>query len=61
MSTMREQIEEQGKTIEFLKDQLRKLKEERQEMQEELRHYRAAVAAVKWLWDQANQQPGFQL
>jgi hypothetical protein len=37
------------------------LEEKLQEAQEELRHYRAAVAAVKWLWDRANEQQPFQL
>ncbi len=31
------------------------------EQSTELRHYRMAVSALKWLWDQANQQIPFQL
>lgn len=37
------------------------LKEKLQEVKEELAHYRAAVAAMKWLWDQAQSQRPFQL
>lgn len=47
-------IERQGQQIGQLKDRIIGL-------EEELRHYRTAIAAVRWLWEQAAKQRPFQL
>lgn len=57
----REDNEKQAKTIESLRNALTNCQEERNDLKEELNHYRTAVAAVKWLWDQAQNRPPFQL
>ena len=54
-------IENNVKTITSLREILNKTKDELIAAKEELAHYRAAVSAVKWLWDQASKQREFQL
>ena len=46
---------------ERLRKENTRLSDDNQDMSYELTHYRAAVAAVKWLWDQASAGRPFQM
>ena len=45
--------------IDALKEKLNKAQEENILLRSEVQHYRAAVAAVKWLFEKADEQPAF--
>lgn len=44
-----------------LLEKISKLAEDKLILKEELNQYRTAVAGVKWLWEQVNNQQPFQL
>lgn len=51
--TLKKQLAGNERLIDNWTNEIAGLKEEVRELKEELDHYRTAVSAVKWLWDQA--------
>lgn len=47
--------------VQRLKGNIAAIKDMNQELKDELTNYRTAIAAVKWLWEQAEKQKPFQL
>ena len=59
--TEQQRIEDLDRENTKLFGKVESLQAENRELREEVMHYRTAVSAVKWLWDQAGKQTPFQL